>query len=238
MSSTNQPISNELVCSLMFTKKSREENLCSTCSKSCKSAHGHTNLITHLRTYHPSYVEDASRAAKDRNALCVRVVDDETRNIFRCDTDCYTRRFLLLAFCPLDVEEDLGAQNLFDLIADMLSRYNKPWEAVNFVVADNYNVHQYIGNLEETTVPQPPSPSDLSLVQQAFKKRKVAKRSRYADFAFVPPTANECERFFSEAKLVYSDLRKRMDASTLEMLMFLMYKKDMWDVYTVEAVCA
>ncbi|KAE9248023.1 hypothetical protein PF002_g5987 [Phytophthora fragariae] len=36
--------------------------------------------------------------------------------------------------------------------------------------------------------------------------------------------------------LIYSDLRKRIDASTLEMLMFLMYNKDMWDVYTVEAV--
>ncbi|KAG6951346.1 hypothetical protein JG687_00013682, partial [Phytophthora cactorum] len=44
------------------------------------------------------------------------------------DTDCYTRRFLLLAFCPLDVEEDLGAQSLLNLIADTLSRYNKPWD--------------------------------------------------------------------------------------------------------------
>ncbi|OWZ07187.1 hypothetical protein PHMEG_00020450 [Phytophthora megakarya] len=224
MSSTNQPISNKLVCSRMFTKKSRVEYLCSICSKSYKSAHGYTNLITHLRTYHPSYLEDASRAAKVRNALCVRVVDDETRNIFHwcervvmdslplrfverkmtrknsslssisektleknlmhvyeaaearvaeelpasfgivldgstfngrhfiaifavfndpemchsdvadepseyySDTDCYTRRFLLLAFCPLGVEEDIGAQSLFDLIADTLSRNNKSWE--------------------------------------------------------------------------------------------------------------
>ncbi|KAE9127949.1 hypothetical protein PF007_g5428 [Phytophthora fragariae] len=38
-------------------------------------------------------------------------------------TDCYTRRFVLLAFYPLDVEDDLGAQSVFDLIADTLSRY-------------------------------------------------------------------------------------------------------------------
>ncbi|KAE8875363.1 hypothetical protein PF004_g24801 [Phytophthora fragariae] len=39
-----------------------------------------------------------------------------------------------------------------------------------------------------------------------------------------------------EAKLVSSGLRKRMEATTLEMLMFLVYNKDIWDVYTVEAV--
>ncbi|KAG4240653.1 hypothetical protein PC116_g11379 [Phytophthora cactorum] len=68
---------------------------------------------------------------------------------------------------------------------------------------------------------------ELSLVQQAFKKRKTSKRSLYNDVAFIPPTSNECERFFSAVKLVYTDLRKRLDASTLEMLMFLMYNKDM-----------
>ncbi|KAF1792328.1 Ribonuclease H-like domain [Phytophthora cactorum] len=70
--------------------------------------------------------------------------------------------------------------------------------------------------------------TELSLVQQAFKKRKTSKRSLYNDVAFIPPTSNECERFFSAVKLVYTDLRKRLDASTLEMLMFLMYNKDMW----------
>ncbi|GMF34488.1 unnamed protein product [Phytophthora fragariaefolia] len=94
--------------------------------------------------------------------------------------------------------------------------------------------------LSEAAGPQHTPPSDLSNVQQAFKRRKVAKRLKYADVAFVvrtiPPTTNECERFLSAAKLVYSDLRKGMDAPTLEMLMFLMYNKGMWDVYTVEAV--
>ncbi|KAE9045761.1 hypothetical protein PR001_g4826 [Phytophthora rubi] len=78
--------------------------------------------------------------------------------------------------------------------------------------------------LSEAAGPQPTPPSDLSITQQAFKRRKIAKRSRYADLVFVPPTV----RIFSAAKLVYSDMRKRMDASTLEMFMFLMYNKDMW----------
>jgi hypothetical protein len=78
--------------------------------------------------------------------------------------------------------------------------------------------------------------SEVSLVLQAFTKRSTAKRSVYDDVAFIPPTSNECERFFSAVKLVYSDLRKRLDPSTLEMLIFIMYSRDMWDVYTVESV--
>ncbi|KAG6943462.1 hypothetical protein JG688_00017584 [Phytophthora aleatoria] len=39
---------------------------------------------------------------------------------------CLTRRFVLLAFCPLGDEEDLGAQSLLDLIADTLSNFNRP----------------------------------------------------------------------------------------------------------------
>ncbi|OWZ19264.1 hypothetical protein PHMEG_0006514 [Phytophthora megakarya] len=74
------------------------------------------------------------------------VADDSSK--YYSDTDCYTRRFLLLVFCPLNVVEDLGAQSLFYLIADTLSRINKPWETVHFMVVGNCNVNQYIGNNE------------------------------------------------------------------------------------------
>ncbi|KAG3059408.1 hypothetical protein PI124_g24170 [Phytophthora idaei] len=39
---------------------------------------------------------------------------------------------------------------------------------------------------------------------------------------------------FSTAKLVYTDLRKRMDTSLLEKLMFLMYNRSFWDVLFVQ----
>ncbi|KUF88703.1 hypothetical protein AM588_10001926 [Phytophthora nicotianae] len=58
---------------------------------------------------------------------------------------CLSRRYVLLAFCPLGDEEDLGAQSLFDLIADTLSTYNKPWESVLFMIGDNCSVNQAIG---------------------------------------------------------------------------------------------
>ena len=41
---------------------------------------------------------------------------------------------------------------------------------------------------------------------------------QYPSLLFIPPTSNICERFFSLAKLVYSDLRKAMKRTTLEML--------------------
>ncbi|RAW31389.1 hypothetical protein PC110_g12263 [Phytophthora cactorum] len=57
---------------------------------------------------------------------------------------CLTRRFVLLVFCPLGDEEDLGAQSLFDLIADTLSIFNSPWESVLLMIGDNCSVNQVI----------------------------------------------------------------------------------------------
>ncbi|KAE9275238.1 hypothetical protein PR003_g29390, partial [Phytophthora rubi] len=68
----------------------------------------------------------------------------------------------------------------------------------------------------------------------AFKKKKAPKRSHYVDVAYVPPTSNECERFFSAAKLVLSDVRKSLSPAKLEMLMCLQYNRELWDVNTVE----
>ncbi|ETL95355.1 hypothetical protein F441_07127, partial [Phytophthora nicotianae CJ01A1] len=42
--------------------------------------------------------------------------------------------------------------------------------------------------------------------------------------------------FSSSAKLICSDLRKRLDLSTLEMLVFLLYNKVMWDANTFESI--
>ncbi|KAF1773420.1 hypothetical protein GQ600_4492 [Phytophthora cactorum] len=39
--------------------------------------------------------------------------------------------------------------------------------------------------------------------------------------SWVPPTPNKCERDFSQAKLLYTDIRKSMEVNTLEVLMLL-----------------
>ncbi|KAE8891566.1 hypothetical protein PF005_g10966 [Phytophthora fragariae] len=75
-----------------------------------------------------------------------------------------------------------------------------------------------------------------SFVAQAFKRRKTAKRSAYVDVGYVPSTSNECERLFSRAELIFSDLRKSMDRVTLETLVFLHCNRSLWNVYTVDEV--
>ncbi|EGZ30684.1 hypothetical protein PHYSODRAFT_475146 [Phytophthora sojae] len=64
------------------------------------------------------------------------------------------------------------------------------------------------------------------------------KNASYVDVSYIPPTSNVCERFFSSAKLVYSDLRKKMDYETLEDVMMLKYNDALWNAYTVQSICA
>ncbi|KAG3060677.1 hypothetical protein PC121_g13335 [Phytophthora cactorum] len=285
---------------------------------------------------------------------------------------CLTRRFVLLAFCPLGDEEDLSTQSLVDLIDDTLSTYNWPWESVRFMTGDNCSVNQAIGrkvgalpfigcashrfqfalndfladkelllakfhvlmkhlstikcraalrkvmplapvlrnvtrwsstfnmvqrdeesvHVEEllvtlmdlnevtkalqvstlamvATVNYPAlesgsikiiSGSRLTTREQktckAFKRpttnatveetsrsffapvfQKASEpRTFYIPLAWVPPTLNECERFFSQVKLVFTDLRKSMEVNTLEVPMFLAYNKDSWNVGGVQAI--
>ncbi|KAE8882589.1 hypothetical protein PF006_g19166 [Phytophthora fragariae] len=75
-----------------------------------------------------------------------------------------------------------------------------------------------------------------SFVAQAYKRRKTTKRSAYVDVGYVLPTSNECERLFSRAKLIFSDLRKSMDRVTLETLVVLHCNRSLWNVYTVDEV--
>ncbi|GMF23686.1 unnamed protein product [Phytophthora fragariaefolia] len=75
-----------------------------------------------------------------------------------------------------------------------------------------------------------------NFVVEAFKKRRVMKRDSYMDVLYVPPTSDECERFFSSDMLVFTDLRKSMDIDVLESLTSLLYNRDMWSVDTVERI--
>ncbi|KAG6946929.1 hypothetical protein JG688_00015769 [Phytophthora aleatoria] len=303
-----------------------------------------------------------------------------------CDESmqCLTRRFVLLVFCPLGDEEDLGAQSLFDLIADTLSIFNSPWESVLFMIGDNCSVNQAIYPMakihalmkhlstikcraplrkvtplapvmrnvtrwssvfgmverynklhpallamdhasmakhdiahfllteEESTQAKelqevskarqdptltlvgvrrafdwvvrqyPPMKerlaSDAAVVsypafetgitniisggrlttreQEACKgfkcgaaapptekatrsvlvfQKVTPARTKYMQVAWMPPTSNECERYFSQAKMVCTDMRKSMDANTIEVLMFLACNRDSWDVGSVQA---
>ncbi|POM71091.1 Hypothetical protein PHPALM_12385 [Phytophthora palmivora] len=59
------------------------------------------------------------------------------------DLECSSRK-LLLTFYPVQNEEELSAHSQCYLIADTLSRYNKPWSTVKLLMGDNCSVNQHI----------------------------------------------------------------------------------------------
>ncbi|KAG2984272.1 hypothetical protein PC118_g8951 [Phytophthora cactorum] len=121
------------ICIILFTPVEDNMFTCTTCAKTYKKGNGYTNLLTHPRRTHIDYEQDAQEAAPKPAEPT---------------SQCSSRRFILLAFSPVEPEEDLSAQSQFDLIADTMSRYNKPWEAIKFMVGDNSSVNQYIGSKE------------------------------------------------------------------------------------------
>ena len=58
---------------------------------------------------------------------------------------------ILLAFSPLDDEQDLTAMSIYDLLVDTNDFYGKSLENLLFIVSDNCSTNQAIGN--HTTVP-------------------------------------------------------------------------------------
>ncbi|ETN14030.1 hypothetical protein F441_03857 [Phytophthora nicotianae CJ01A1] len=82
---------------------------------------------------------------------------------------------------------------------------------------------------------QPTEETTRSFLGVVFQKATPA-RTTYMSVSSIPPTSNECERFFSQAKLVYTEMRKSMDVNTLGVLVFLSYNRDAWDVGSVQAI--
>ena len=79
---------------------------------------------------------------------------------------------------------------------------------------------------------EPASP-EVSFFQRAQKqgeekKRRRIEKSIYRSTEHVSATSNICERLFSAAKLIMTDLRKNMDPDTLNMILFLKANKNLW----------
>ncbi|ETO58563.1 hypothetical protein F444_23060 [Phytophthora nicotianae P1976] len=68
----------------------------------------------------------------------------------------------------------------------------------------------------------PTQETTCSFLGPVFQKATPA-RTTYMSVSWIPPTSNECDRFFSQAKLLYTDMRKSVDVNTLEVLMLLFY---------------
>ncbi|KAG3190459.1 hypothetical protein PC128_g11300 [Phytophthora cactorum] len=78
-------------------------------------------------------------------------------------------------------------------------------------------------------------PTEKATRSVSVFQKVTPARTKYMQVAWMLPTSNECERYFSQVKMVYTDMRKSMDVNTIEVLMFLACNRDSWDVGSVQA---
>ena len=57
--------------------------------------------------------------------------------------------------------------------------------------------------------------------------------SKYEDLSWIPPTSNDCERFFSAAGRAYGANRRSMDVVSFEAQMFLHVNRDLWNLQDI-----
>ena len=70
------------------------------------------------------------------------------------------------------------------------------------------------------------------------ERRKVgfSKFSKYRSTAHVLPTSNLCERLFSLAKLILTDLRQNMSPSTLNDTLSLKSSRRLWNANLIQEI--
>jgi hypothetical protein len=69
---------------------------------------------------------------------------------------------------------------------------------------------------------------------RASKRRIMLSRSKYRNLAHIEPTSNMVERLFSRAKLIMTDHRKSMSPRNLELLLYLICNRSLWNVLTIQ----
>jgi hypothetical protein len=72
------------------------------------------------------------------------------------------------------------------------------------------------------------------LVEEVGRQKVLNNNAYFKGLNMVSPTSNICERLFSLAGLICSDLRKAMLPSTLEILLFLKVNRKLWIANTVQ----
>lgn len=81
----------------------------------------------------------------------------------------------------------------------------------------------------------PSAQEDLSFAERALKRVRL-QTGKYPDLSFICPTSNVVERLFSNAKFVFSDLRRSLLPRNLEMFLFLKLNRNLWDLGLVGKV--
>ena len=71
-------------------------------------------------------------------------------------------------------------------------------------------------------------------IQEKAKLPRLS--SAYSSTVHAKPTSNDCERLFSQLKLILNDHRHRMEPSTTEAILFLKVNSKYWDIRDVAQV--
>lgn len=90
-----------------------------------------------------------------------------------------------------------------------------------------------------------PAKQEDGIKKRLMKKQKIhhhemesRKRNEssviYSGLKAISPTSNICERLFSKAGLIFTDLRRSMHPPTLEMVLFLNVNYNLWNERTVD----
>ena len=64
-------------------------------------------------------------------------------------------------------------------------------------------------------------------------QESTTSKSSYRSVEHLCPSSVICETLFSDAKHIMSDVRSKMDPSTLEMILILKNNMDLWDARTI-----
>jgi hypothetical protein len=70
---------------------------------------------------------------------------------------------------------------------------------------------------------------EMDLLLRGIKRRKPQHGSRYVDCRYIRPTSNICERLFSMSKIAIGFNRHSLLPTSLEMQLFLLLNRNLWD---------
>lgn len=105
-------------------------------------------------------------------------------------------------------------------------------------VAQTRKLEPFLKHTDPPVVAEPET--ELSYAEkalQAYKTQRVApSESKYINLAWIPPTTNHVERFFSRLKLVFSDRRKSLTPKHLEAVLYLLVNRNLWDARDINEI--
>lgn len=94
----------------------------------------------------------------------------------------------------------------------------------------------YKATAVEVVVVQPGMNPTRARIRSRVGPRRGQDNAEYMNLCHIPATSNHVERFFSTAKLTFTDLRAKLSKRVLESQLFLKFNGDMWNANMVDRI--